>query len=74
LFVVGLGCDVLPGGITGVTPFQISKMIDTMSTDNIDDDDHGHHDEDGYDDKYDFDCKFNDGYSYDDYKDYDEDW
>ena len=34
LFVVGLGCDILPGGIPGITPNIIWKEIHKMKKEN----------------------------------------
>ncbi len=35
LFCVGIGCDVLPGGVEGVTPLFLTKELQTLKSSNI---------------------------------------
>ena len=39
LIVVGIGCDVLPGGISGVTPLSISKELKRIKEEGVPDND-----------------------------------
>jgi hypothetical protein len=35
LIVVGIGCDVLPGGIDGITPLEITKELKWIENDGV---------------------------------------
>ena len=40
LIVIGIGCDVLPGGVSGGTALSISNQLKKMKEDGINEDNH----------------------------------